>query len=104
MGKMICGPGSCVLPHICLFSKPGLSYIGICHADWFPIPPHLFLVRTATVVRPTKLATCWSLIQPWENNLQMQQSTQSIIRITKQPSGSKDPHSQVMFIKPIFLV
>ena len=37
MGKPICGPGSCVLPHACQFSKPGLSYICHCHTDRFPI-------------------------------------------------------------------
>ena len=32
MGKLICGPGSCVLPRACQFSEPGLSYIRI--ATW----------------------------------------------------------------------
>ena len=36
-GKPICGPGSCMPPHACRFSEPGLSYIRHCHADWFPI-------------------------------------------------------------------
>ena len=84
---------------VCWTSLPtGLSEweLGPCHAERSPIFPPLFLVRTA--MDPTKLATCWSLTQLWENNLQMSQSTQSIIIITKQPAGSKDPHSP---IKPI---
>ena len=36
MGKPICGPGSCVLPHAYWFSKPGLSYIRHCHVDQSP--------------------------------------------------------------------
>ena len=37
MGKLICGPGSCVLPCACWFPEPGLSYIRHCHLDQFPI-------------------------------------------------------------------
>ena len=55
--------------------------------EQFPTFPPLFLVRTA--IDPTKLATCWSLTQPWENNLQMQQSIQSIIIISKQSEVPK---------------
>ena len=46
--------------------------LGPRHAERSPIFPPLFLVTTA--IDPKKLATCWSLTQPWENNLQMHQS------------------------------
>ena len=35
--KLICGPGSCVLPRTSWFFEPGLSYIYHCYVDWFPI-------------------------------------------------------------------
>ena len=62
----------------------GLGYICHCQAGRFPVIPPLFLVRTST-----KFATCWSLIWPWENNLQMHRSVQSIVRISKQPVAPK---------------
>ena len=55
--------------------------LGPCHTEWSPIFSPLFLVRTT--MDPTKLATFWSLTQPWENNLQMCQSTESIAIISK---------------------
>ena len=61
--------------------------LGPCHAEQSPIFPPLFSVRTA--IDSTKLATCWSLAPSWENNLQMHQSTQSIIIISKQSVAPK---------------
>ena len=61
--------------------------LGLRYAEWSSIYTPLFLVRTA--MDPTKLATCWSLTQLWENNLQMRQSTQNIIIISKQPVAPK---------------
>ena len=63
-------------------AEPHFPYL-----ERFPTSPPLFLFRTA--IDPTKLATCWSLTQPWENNLQMQQSIQSIIIISKQSEVPK---------------
>ena len=79
------GPVCQLTPH--WFSESGAVLHSLCHAEWFPIFPPLFFVRTA--IDPTKLATCWSLTWPWENNLQIQQSTQSIIIISKQPVAPK---------------
>ena len=62
------------------------------------IPP-LFLVRTA--MDHTNLATCWSFTGPWENNLQMHQSTQSIIIISKQPVA---PKSHILKLSPTIIV
>ena len=81
------GHGSCLLdlaPHWVFRGGAGPHFP---HVEWFPIFSPLFLVRTA--VDPTKLATCWSLTLPWENNLQMQQSTQSNTIISKQPVAPK---------------
>ena len=64
-----------------------------------PYVSPLFLVRTA--VGPTKLATCWSLTRSWENNLRMQQNTQSIVIISKQLVAPKT-HVLVKFIKQVF--
>ena len=63
-------------------AEPHFPYL-----EQFPTSPPLFLVRTA--IDPTKLATCWSLTRPWENNLQMQRSIQSIFIISKQPEVPK---------------
>ena len=73
--------------------------LGSCHAERSPIFSPLFLVRIA--MDPTKLATCWSLTQPWENNLQMHQSIQSIIIISKQPVA---PKTHILRLSPSIIV
>ena len=75
-------------------AEPHFPYL-----ERFPTSPPLFLFRTA--IGPTKLATCWSLTRPWENNLQMPRSTQSITIISKQPVAPKT-HILVKFIKQVF--
>ena len=72
--------------------------LGPRHTEWSPIFPPLFLVRTA--IDPTKLATCWSFTQHWENNLQVCQSTQSII-ISKQPVA---PKTHILRLSPSIIV
>ena len=50
----------------------GLSHICQFETNRFPtisLSFFFFLVRTVMVVNPTGLATCWSLIGPWANNL-----------------------------------
>ena len=79
---------------VCWTSLPtGLSEweLGPCQAERSPIFPPLFLVRTA--MDPTKLATFSSLTRPWKNNLQVCQSTKSIIIISKQPAAPKMQNS-----------
>ena len=73
--------------------------LGPHHAEQSTIVPPLFLVRTA--IDPTKLATCWSLTRPWENNLQMRQSTQSIIIISKQLAA---PKTHILRLSPSIIV
>ena len=99
-GEPIHGCGPCVpdlAPHWPFRVGAGLHLP--YHMDRFPIFPPLFLVKTA--IDPIKLATCWSLTQPWENNWQMHQSTQNII--SKQPVAPKT-YILVEFIKPVFWV
>ena len=61
--------------------------LGPRHTAQSPLFPLLFLVRTA--IDPTKLATCQSLTGPSQNNLQIGQSIQSIIIISKQSVAPK---------------
>ena len=73
--------------------------LGPCHVKQSPIFPPLFLVRTT--IDPTKLATCWSFTQHWENNLQVCQSTQSIIIISEKPEASK---THILKLSPSIIV
>ena len=73
--------------------------LGPRQAEWSPIFPPLFLVRTA--IDPAKLATSWSLTPPWENNLQMRQTTQNIIIISKQPAA---PKTHILRLNPSIIV
>ena len=96
-GEPIHGCGSCVrdLP------PTGFSEweLGPCQAERSPIFPPLFLVRTA--IDPTKLATCFSLTRPWEDNLRVNQSTQNIIIISKQPVA---PKTHICRLSPTIIV
>ena len=73
--------------------------LGPHHAEQSTIVPPLFLVRTA--IDPTKLATCWYLTGPWEKNLQICQSTQSIIMISKQSAA---PKTHILRLSPSIIV
>ena len=87
---------------VCWTSLPtGLSgwELGPRHTERSPIFTPLFLVSTS--IDPTKLATCWSLTQLWENNLQMCQSTQNIIIISKQPVA---PKTHICRLSPTIIV
>ena len=87
---------------VCWTSLPtGFSEweLGPHHAEQSPVFPPLFLVRTA--MDPTKLAACWSLTRPWENNLQMHQGTQSIVIISKQPGA---PKTHILRLSPTFII
>ena len=64
-----------------------------------PIFSPFFLVRTT--MDPTKLAICWALTRPWENNLQMRQSTQSITIISKKTAA---PKTHIFRLSPTVLV
>ena len=87
---------------VCWTSLPtGLSEweLGPRHTEQSSIFPPLSLVRTA--IDPTKLATCWSLTRPWENNFRMHQSTESIIIISKKPAA---PKTHILRLSPSIIV
>ena len=65
-GKLICGPGSCVLPRTCWFSKPGLSFLCHCHVDWFPIVGKVFRVSLWTNLLVLPYSQC-----SWKNYIFM---------------------------------